>query len=85
MPLSHQVGGVAGLAEPLGQRVHVWRQTAGLAGPDDGVLEPRVDLIPAEEEEEERGGGGAPDRVEAEVGYLPVISWLRDGVQMGWT
>lgn len=60
VPLAHQVGGVPGLAEPLGQRVHVWRQTAGLAGPDDGVLEARVDLIPAEEDE--GGGGGSSGR-----------------------
>lgn len=47
MPLPDHVRGVAGLAEPLGQSVHVWRQAAGLAGSDDGVLEARVDLISA--------------------------------------
>lgn len=38
VPLANQVGGVAGLAEPLGQGVHVRGQAAGLARPDDGVL-----------------------------------------------
>lgn len=47
VPFAHEVGGVPGLAEPLGQRVHVRGQTARLAGPDDGVLETRVDLISA--------------------------------------
>ncbi len=45
VPLAHHVGGVAGLAQPLGQRVHVRRQTARLARSDDGVLESCVDLI----------------------------------------
>lgn len=45
VPLPDHVRGVAGLAEPLGQSVHVWRQAARLAGSDDGVLEARVDLI----------------------------------------
>lgn len=47
MPFAHQVGGVPGLAQPLGQGVHVGGQAAGLAGPDDGVLEACVDLISA--------------------------------------
>lgn len=47
VPLADQVCGVASLAEPLGQGVHVWRQTARLAGSDDGVLQSRVDLISA--------------------------------------
>lgn len=47
VPFAHQVGGVSGLAEALGQGVHVRRQTAGLAGPDDGVLEACVDLVSA--------------------------------------
>lgn len=53
VPLAHQVGGVAGLAEPLGQRVHVRGQAAGLTGPDDGMLKPRVDLISENERTDE--------------------------------
>lgn len=49
MPLANQVSGVAGLAEPLGQSVHVRGQAAGLARPDDGVLQSRVDLISEDE------------------------------------
>lgn len=45
VPLANQVGGVSGLAEPLGQSVHVRRQAAGLTRPDDGMLKPCVDLI----------------------------------------
>lgn len=53
MPLADQVGGVAGIAEPLGQSVHVRRQAAGLARPDDGMLKSRVDLISDDEKTEE--------------------------------
>lgn len=52
MPFTHHVRGVAGLLEALWQGDHVKRQTVGLAGPDDRMLETRVDLIPEEREDE---------------------------------
>ena len=56
VPLAQHVCGVAGLLQPLGQGTEVGGQAAGLAGPDDGVLEASVDLVP----EGARARGGSP-------------------------
>lgn len=47
VPLAHHVRAVTSLAQPLGQGGRFGGQAEGLAGADDGVLEPSVDLIPA--------------------------------------
>lgn len=52
VPFTHHVCGVAGLLEALRQGDHIKRQTVGLPGPDDRMLETCVDLIPEEREKE---------------------------------
>lgn len=52
VPLAHHVGGVPRLPELLWQCDVLQGQTVGLGGPDDRVLEARVDLIPAWDTEE---------------------------------
>ena len=46
MPFSHHVGRVASFLEALRQRDLVKRQAVRLTGPDDGMLEASVNLIP---------------------------------------
>ena len=56
VPLAHHVGDVAGLPQALGQGGVARGQAEGLEGPDDRVLEARVDLIPRERERERERG-----------------------------
>lgn len=44
VPLAHHVGGIAGVLEQLGQELLLQRKAAGLAGPDDLMLQPHADL-----------------------------------------
>lgn len=52
VPFTHHVCGIASILEALWQGDHVKRQTVGLPGPDNGMLETCVDLIPEEREED---------------------------------
>ena len=48
VPLADHVGGVAELLQSLGEGDLVKGQAVGLAGPDDGVLQASVNLVPEE-------------------------------------